>query len=64
VRLVGKYGEVIVNENECTAVIVSPLLEKKYGSVVQFDVEDLPTWIKRLKIVGTADGNIRLSTWK
>jgi hypothetical protein len=63
VKLIGKNGNILVGDKESTAVIVKPILEKKYGSVVVFDNKDLQKWIKRLRIESTDDGRISFSSW-
>jgi hypothetical protein len=63
VTLIGKHGEITVKGTECTAVITNAILEKRYGSVVVFSIDDLAKWMKILKINRTADGRIRLSSW-
>lgn len=65
-KLVGKLGEIHVSEGnsgDCVAVISSGILREKYGDSVQFQVDDLAKWIKRLKIESTADGRIRIGNW-
>ena len=62
-RLIGRYGEIKVNDNEGVAVIHHKLLEQKYGSVCHFPIEDLSKWIKRLKIESNEEGTIRFNDW-
>ena len=61
--LVGKYGTIAVDGNDCTAMISNGILKEKYGDSVKFQVDDLPKWMSRLKIVATADGRIKLGNW-
>lgn len=62
-KLVGRYGEIKVTGDVCTAFIVNKLLEKEFGEAVTFEVGDLPKWIKRLKIESNEEGTIRFSDW-
>jgi hypothetical protein len=61
--LVGRHGEIKVNDDTCTAVITNPILEKKYGSIKVFPTSELSKWIKRLKIESTDNGQIKFGSW-
>jgi hypothetical protein len=63
-KLIGRYGTIIIDEDRARAFITNPILERRYGAEHNFDLADLQTWIKRLKIEGTENGLIRFGTWE
>lgn len=63
-KLIGKLGEIVVGEKECTAYMKPGILERKYGSTQTFPSEELQNWIKKLKIYSTQDGSIKFGEWK
>lgn len=73
IHLIGKYGEIkSINDTTCKAVITSGTIARSYlgkasgnprkHTTVDFPVEELSTWIKRLEIYTTSDGNIKLAS--
>jgi hypothetical protein len=62
-KLIGKYGEILFDNNRGVAVIASPILQAKYGDYVEFEAKDLEKWIGKLKIHSTEDGRIGFGQW-
>lgn len=63
-KLIGNNGSIQITGDVGTAIITNPILEKRYGAIKQFNVEELDKWIQRLKIYSTEDGSIKIGSWK
>lgn len=74
--LIGHYGEIFqIDEKTFGAIIHSARVAKKYlpeskhpvqagdEVLIRFSIDELPLWIKRLKVTRNREGMIEMSDW-